>query len=276
MLAPPSCPSTADHPDVVAGAGEGALHGAGQGALAGLTPAWAACAAAGIFPATFPLCIVGIAVSAGTAPLGAIVGAVVGAARASSAEEVDAAEATMKEALSDFEMARSLETRIVQSGQALTQAQFFACTVEPGGRPLFPYRGIEPCAGEDGSRPDAILTIRRLVAAFPSSRGLSPDVPMVVTVDACVTKEPDGEQLYAGLWRDRGPDEDFFEMVDDDAAGFRGQLARAADAMADAIVRDAFVGPPRPVTSAQQAPSAEKQVPGTVLQIAAPGMEPEG
>jgi len=248
VLAPPSCLSTEALPDVVAGAGEGARYGAGKGAVAGLTPL-AVCQGSPI------ACIGAIFLSAAATPVGAIVGTVVGAAGAHSAEEVEAAKATMTKALSDFEIARSLETGIAQSGEALTPARFLACSAEPGS---------EPCAGKDAPRPDATVTVRTLVAAFPSSRGLSPDFPVVLNVDACVTKESDGEVLYAGRWRYQGPNEDYFEMVEDDAAELRRQLGRAVDAVSDAIVRDAFVGPPQPETNVQGFPP-RSQEPDTVL-----------
>ena len=248
VVAAPTCLDPGDFPGVVEGAGEGALRGAGRGAAVGLGPGLVLCEGA------TPLCLAGIAWAVVVTPIGTLVGAGVGAAAASTTEEVEAARATMREAIAELDPVGMLKERIVESGNFLTLARFMSCDAEPGG---------EPCPE---ANVDAVVEIRTLAIAFPAGGvDWSTDFPAVMAAGACVTKQPDGAELYAGQWRYRGPTIDFFDMAANDAARFHSELSKAVDAIGDAVVRDAFVGPPQRVTDLQIPPL--KQRPGSVLRL---------
>lgn len=267
VAASPNCIRKGQLPQVAEGAAEGAGYGAGQGAQAGLLPVAFGC---GVIPPpeSAPLCVVGIALSAVAVPVLTIVGTVGGAINASSAEEVDAAEVAMQKAVGEFEVVGTLEKSIAESGNAMTSTHFSVCGEE---------NEAQSCAGTDNARPDAVVVVRRLMLEFPAQRELSPDFPVLMTVDACVTRQPDAAELYAGRWRYMGPKRDFFEAADDDAKLLRSELSQAVDAVGEAMVRDAFVGPPQPISSPKSIEeSIRDQRPGTVLLIEAPlGVRPK-
>jgi hypothetical protein len=238
-------------PDVIEGAGEGALRGAGDGAMIGLAPL--SLAEAG------PIgLLIGAALCVVTVPLGVIVGTTVGAASAHSPEEVAAAEEAMRRALDDTDLVTALTSRIAETGNFRTLTAFVACDA------------VDPQASCPPLPPAAIglvVELQQLHVSFltpgkPGSARWSPDFTPFVVATAVVLTEPERRELFRGSWRYRGRLVDYFDMADAGAERFATELARAIEALGDAIVADAFVGPAKTLSSRPLPPM--QQLPGSV------------
>ena len=251
-------------PDVVEGAGEGALRGAGEGAMTGLTPLI-------VLGQAGPIgMLIGAALCVVTVPLGLLVGTTVGAASAHSPEEVAAAQSAMLAALEDVDLLSTLVTRIAETGNFRTLSRFVAC--DPA--------DLDADCTTARTGIGALVEIRSLQVAFiTDQQGFgerwSPDMTPFVIVTAAVLTGAERHKSFQGSWRYRGKLVDFFELADDGAQRFAGEVTRAIDAIGDAIVADAFIGPEkvlsnRPVTPTQQIPETVALFQSPFTEVQAP------
>jgi hypothetical protein len=238
-------------PDVVEGAGEGALRGAGEGAMAGLYPLVALGQAGPIGM------LIGAALCVVTVPLGLIIGTTAGAASAHSPEEVAAAQSDMLAALEEVDPLSTLLARIAETGNFRTLSRFVICDpAAPGADCTTATSGV-----------GALVEVKSLQVAFISNeQGFgerwSPDLTPFVIVTAAVLTGAGKQELFHGSWRYRGKLVDFFDLADNGARKFTLEVLRAIDAIGDAIVADAFIGPEKVLSNRPLPPT--QQIPETV------------
>src|SRR5439155_11560256 len=200
----------ADVETPIKGKGRGALVGAGLGALCCLTTV-------GI-PADS-----GVLLDAILIPPFAAGGAIYGAVAAQPEEKVNAAQASLKAATKDTDVAMLVRDRLLSRTAATTKLM-----IAPGGVP-------------PGPTFDHWLEIEIEGPSFTSDGKFNPDVTLFVGARARLRRINDNASLYEGRWLYRGFARPYFQLAGDDAALLRADLQAAAEGLADKILVDLFV-----------------------------------
>ena len=200
----------ADVETPIKGKGRGALVGAGLGALCCLTTV-------GI-PADS-----GVLLDAILIPPFAAGGAIYGAVAAQPEEKVNAAQASLKAATKDTDVAMLVRDRLLSRTDATTKLM-----IAPGGVP-------------PGPTFDHWLEIEIEGPSFTSDGKFNPDVTLFVGARARLRRINHNASLYEGRWLYRGFARPYFQLAGDDAALLRADLQAAAEGLADKILLDLFV-----------------------------------
>lgn len=201
----------ADVETPIKGRGRGALSGAGLGALCYLTT---------VGVPTDPM---GLALDAILIPSFAAGGAIYGAVAAQPGEKVNAAQASLKAATKDTDVAILVRDRLLSRTDATTKLMIATGGVAPG------------------ATFDHWLEIKIEGPSFISDGKFNPDVTLLVGARARLRRINDKASLYEGRWFYRGLERPYFQLAGNDAALLRADLRTAAERLADRILHDVFV-----------------------------------
>ena len=250
VVAMPAQPvHAADKP--VSGAGSGALVGAGEVAAGGL-----AAGAEGCHGDAYS-CAFGLALGAAVAIVGAPIGAVVGAINAHSAEEVRAADESLRAALGEVKAGEELRNRVAAAAKARTT---YDLTVPQA------TTATEPGQGLIASGFTSALEITIADLRLTSVGKIDPDATLAIVAEARLKHVADGSEIYRRRWAYVGVPKNYFQMASGHAAMLRTEIENGLDKLADRIVSDLFISnsPERQETSPR---------PGTVLTLEAPTLQ---
>lgn len=203
------------------GAGEGAAAGAGQGARGSISICGAVIYDTSGLSAL--LCAAGIAL----APVAAVVGAGVGAARARTPAEVEAAQASLVAALKTVRPDIELRDRVARYARQHVVVKAPADTGEP------------PAARRAGA--DTVLELRKIQLGVITLGEISPSLKVTLGVRGILVRVADGRVLYVRSWVYRGEGRNYFELAADSGARLNTELEQAYDKLAEKIVHDLFV-----------------------------------
>jgi hypothetical protein len=205
----------------VVGAGPGAMRGASVGALAPLAP--------GVFVLTnnlrdarvflFGLAMLGAGLV--LAPVGAGVGATVGAIAAPSGDDVEQTTAALERALTEANLSEVLAAWILE---------------EAGDRPV--VAGTDP----EIFAADTVLEIGQATVSLLSNDATDwrPRLRLRVMISGTLVRASDGETLGSWTWTHEGGEARLTEWGKDDARRFREELGRAERALTARIVTEVF------------------------------------
>jgi hypothetical protein len=202
----------------VRGAGQGAAIGAGQGALGMIVGGARTGDPAGL--------VLGVAL----APVAAIVGGVIGAARARPDKEVTAAQSAMTKALRELDFENRLRDKFVEITRRDTGV---AVEVLSESDHRASVRHLAP------ERQTVLQLDARL--GFKVAGRIDPDITPIVIVRGRVIRTSDDSMLYQRLWCAKGAKSSYFDLAKNDAAALRALVSRMGDSVAVQMVHDLFV-----------------------------------
>ncbi|MEJ2122811.1 MAG: hypothetical protein P8Z76_19340 [Alphaproteobacteria bacterium] len=202
----------------VRGAGQGAAMGAGQGALGMIVGGAGSGSPGGL--------IIGVAL----APVAAIVGGVIGAARAHPDKEVTAAQSAMTKALRELDFENRLRDKFVEITRRDTGVAVEALS-ESDHRASFRHLAQE--------RQTVLQLDARL--GFKVAGRIEPDVTPMMIVRGRVIRTSDDTMLYQRLWCAKGAKSSYFDLAKNDAAALRSMVSSMGDTVAVHMVHDLFI-----------------------------------
>lgn len=212
----------------------GAAVGAGAPAAAGVLIGSGALSAGGGSPGAPIVFLAFTAAGIALAPLGALVGGIVGSVRALPSEQLEHGKAALMDAVTAANLPTSLRDEVIRKGS------------ERSWHTLVPLSSPKP----EASDPD-IGTVLRLVIRHVGLEGridpatgtpvsvwadMDPQLQLKLDVDAMLLTVPDGGLLYARSFQALGPIKTFSSWTFDDARAFREALAAAAGEVVTQIV----------------------------------------
>lgn len=204
----------------IIGSGQGAKEGAKVGAV---TPALAGLAFTGtVLQGGGYLVLAGLMLTAAgvaVAPVGAGLGAAIGAMTAPSEAEVERCAAALVQAVDDADLSNSLAAWIVHAA---------------GSRPIGRAGDSAPPAADTLLQIDAPAVT--LTSADPAGSGR--DLQLRAWMSARLVRASDGEVLRTFSWSYGGPKATFFKWGSDDARMLRAELERAGRTLAASVVAD--------------------------------------
>jgi hypothetical protein len=217
----PDCVLQERLPKVVKGASEGAKAEIAQGDFAPREP-------------------VGLLLLPIVLPLAVGMAAGVGAIRAHSAEKVNETEQAIKYTLSEIDPINLLVRKIAMHGDNNLDAYFTTGS----------DFADENCLSDDfQDSVDYQIILRDIIMSLPVSgydpgtrRYFSPDVSIVIHASLEVKDNADQSVLYSGIWLYKGARFDYLK-IDENNDIFRKEIEFGIDAIANAVIRDAFLEP---------------------------------
>lgn len=203
---------------------EGIIRGSGEGAGA----ATAGMAGAALSPTSNAIGVL-------TLPLTLPIAAAIGASRAHSAKEVDAAKQTFATVAGDPALLPTLDRRIAARIREKSRARWGCVGVFKAGEAI-------PCS--DANAP-ARLTIRASYAPFLNGR-YDPEISIAAMIEATLTAPSNAS--FSMRWRYDSPPRRLFELTANDGAALRSEITTMLDRLAQAVARDMIIDPhPRDV-----------------------------
>jgi hypothetical protein len=174
-----------------------------------------------------------LALGIAVAPVAAIVGAGVGAASAYSEPEIAAAEESMTRALEAANTADAIRARVVTLAEQQVGRQLCDCgSVDD----------LDACRLQSPEPIAVVLSMTVSPPYFEIDGSITPDLTLLLSVDAEVVRASDRVVLHRRAWVYRGHQHGYFQLAADDAALFRAQLDSAARALAAKVVYDLMIG----------------------------------
>jgi hypothetical protein len=155
------------------------------------------------------------------APVGAGIGAAVGAIVTPPNDEVEQSAAALERALADAELSYSLAGWIIDAA---------------GRRPIVSM--ADPAAPAVDTRLEIDMPSVLLTSKDPND--WSPALRLRVSIRARLLRASDGETLRAFAWEHEGPKATLLRWGKDDARLFRAELDRAGRALAAQVVADLY------------------------------------
>lgn len=218
------------------GAGGGARSGAVQGAMGGAGLMMAGCEDS-------DSCLFAIVLGIAVMPITALAGGVIGAIRARSDEEVEAAARSFEAALRN-DARQALLAAVVRKGERLTGRRF----VIPEDDAAVPARNPGP---------GLMMVISKADLDFASEGEIDPDVTL--TLQARMFLRQPGA-VTSSYWRDwlyQSEPHGYFDLAASDGAKLKAEIDRAVNLVAERMVHDTFVS--------QDPEKLGKPVAGTVV-----------
>jgi hypothetical protein len=197
------------------GVGQGAKEGAKTGALVPLVPGIAVVATGN------PYGVLLLGAGAVLAPLGAGVGAAIGALTAPSKDKVERSAAALERALADANLSEALTFLIIEAG---------------GQQP------IVHAADPRGPAIDTLLVLDTPQVSLASNvpTDWRPDLRLRVSLRGKLLRASDREELGAWSWEHIGRKATLFEWSENDARLFRAELEHAGRALAAQVIHDVY------------------------------------
>ncbi len=238
----------------VKGAGSGALMGAGQGALGSVFAGGQACQSGEPF-----FCAFGLALGIVLAPPAALIGGVVGASRAHPAEEVQAADASLRTALAETKPHEHLRDWLVNVGRERTGFTLLNLSdVKPG----IGYRTL----ATEGV--DTVLELDLTDFRVESHGRIDPDLTIRIDTRARLVRTADNREVYRRGWRYESHERSYFDMAANSAKLLRTEIREGYEKLADQMIYDLFIG------TAPEKPGRARA--GTVWTVEAPKTVEQG
>lgn len=191
------------------------------------------------------------------APVAAIVGAGVGAAKGTDPSEVAAARANLDAALRDVQSARAIRNEMLDRAPDIPGRQLIDC-----GEAASPEACRLP--GDEGTVANLIV-LRTNPPYFEVEGEIEPDLRLLLRAEATVQRYGQAEPAYFRAWLFRGELTPYLDLARDGAAKFREQLGAGERAIAVKAVADLLQG-----GVPELHPTAE-QPEGTVWTVMPPG-----
>lgn len=215
-----SAPYASFQRPAVVGAGLGAKKGASLGAIAPLVPG-AVVVVVGKDPRLLALGLAMLGAGLALAPVGAGVGAVVGAIAAPSEDEVERTAAALERALTEADLSEALTAWILE---------------EAGERPI--VAGADP----ESFAADTVLEIGQISVYLISMDATDwrPGLRLRLSITGRLVRASDGEALGSWAWTHEGAEARFLEWGRDEARRFREELGRAGRFLTAKIIADVF------------------------------------
>jgi hypothetical protein len=224
-----AAPSMKPPGEPVKGAEQGMDAGIKQGAVYSLGGGASLCLAQEPYSCAFGL-VAGVLLT----PAAAVIGGTVGALRARTKEEVEAAakqhEQTFAElARSDF--SDRLAARLIERARDRWDVRFLRRSP------------TDDDAGRNGPAGEGVDTALVLDTEFTFAHfgEIDPDMTLEATAVARLTRTGDHITLYRREWKYRGATHGYFELAAAGGAPLRAEIEKAYTALADRIVFDLFI-----------------------------------
>lgn len=239
-VASPSSASNADLKTPTSGKGVAAAKGAGAGMLAGAYPGAAilggmrGCGGGREIGAVIcgSVALFGLGIAAAGGTIGALTGALYGAANAEApSREVGE---TLKSTAAELNLQEALRESVLQAGPRQTSRAFVPVTAVLAGDPKL---GHARNTAADTILEVALKTIR-LTREGP---GANPPVALVATARARLIRTADGRELYRHAVRHRSATRPYEEWAADDEQHLKEALTAASGEMAQEIIDVFFV-----------------------------------
>src|SRR5262249_36184502 len=182
------------------------------------------------------------------APVGAAVGAVVGAVQAPSPEQIRRAEATLIAAASAADLPVTIRDETIRLGS------------ERSWHTLVPMSGEGSEAADHEVGTVLEIVVSRVALEKPGSMwlaGFEPPLELWLDVDTRLTKASDGTVLHTRSFHEQGGVEKFSVWSAAEARAFRESLVRAAERVADRIAAEFFPAPDPPAATRDEQPVHE-------------------
>jgi len=209
----------------VEGAGRAALTGAGQGAAIGFLTGAVACAGGPL------LCGLGVVAGAAFAVVGAPIGAIVGAARAHSAQDVRIADASLRAALGQLRPSAMLRDKIVAAAREKTRYD-----LRPEEAPL--GKAQQDLNGHDLA---SVMELAVSQIELVSAGRIDPESSLMIIAEIRLKDRASGAELYQRKWAYLGKQQKYFDMAAQNGALLRRELQTGIDRLADRIVFDLLI-----------------------------------
>lgn len=209
---------------------EGVVSGAKQGAGYGFFGGASLCAARDPF-----LCLYGLMIGVTLAPPGALIGATLGAARARTKEEVEAAAKQIEQAFAELakrEFTGQLAEKLIRRAREKWDLTFLRRSREGDD-------GSYEELAEQGLDTALVLSVTRFT--FAHFGEIDPDMTLEASVAARLVRTSDDWELYRRDWRYRGSTHSYFDLAAAGGALLREEIDKGYTALADRVVSDLFV-----------------------------------
>jgi hypothetical protein len=190
-----------------------------------------------------------LAVGTVLAPISALVGAGVGAAKAHSEAEIAAAEVSIKNALEGWEPARMLRLRLVERGSNSTNRRIVDCGTTTS---------AADCLARSPDDTTVLLTVEMGQPGFAIQGSIEPQVGLFLTARVRLLRVSDGREVFCRSWLFRGVAEPYFELAANEADRLRSAFETANEALATTIIDVVMLA------GTVEVRSQEPQKPGTV------------
>lgn len=210
----------------VKGTGDATLTGAGQGAAVAFVPAAAACEAGDGYS-----CVTFIVLGAVVAPVTAVIGAGLGAARSHSAEEVESSQAAFADILAKARPNAALAKRFSELAGEKVGMRIVPLSCEVG---------EIRCRAERAGLPRYALRLEYLGFAFRSSGQIEPDLRVSATVAGSIFDPDSGKTAYERQWGHESGERPYFDLAKDGGAALEEMIAASHEAVARTVLRDLF------------------------------------
>lgn len=231
------------------GSGAGALKGAEQGAVNSIGFGLAGCSGA---PDPY-VCGAGLALGLAMAPIAALVGAGIGAGRAHSAEEVEAADAALGAALARIDYRGELQDAV----EAALGARAYSLPDPPAGdEESADYR---PLAQESI---DTVLELHASSFYVTDDGDIDPDVTLLMGARARLVGMADNGEVYKRVWVYRSAEHNYFDLAAEEARLLRTEISEGFAKLGERVVFDLFVN-----TEVETRTKGRSPEPGTVRTI---------
>lgn len=199
------------------------------------------------------------AVGVALAPLGGVVGGVVGAVKAQPPEQIERSKASLVEAVRAADLPATIRDEAIRLGS------------ERSWHTLVPLTGQGPELGDHdvgtvleivirhvGLERRTNVTTRKPVSVWLD---MDPDLELRLNVDATLIKASDGTALYTRSFQDLGAVRTFSVWAAGDGLIFRDDLRSSAERVATQIANALFPAPGPPATAQETKPNPEPQEP---------------
>jgi hypothetical protein len=209
-------------------------------------------------PFTAAVAVLFLAAGVVIAPVAAIVGAGVGAAKGTDPAKVMAARANLESALRDVTSAEAIRAAMIERAATLRGRALVDC-----GDTAIP----EACSASpgDGAVTNLIL-LRANPPYFEVDGEFDPDLRVLLRAEATIHRADKAEPIYFRAWLFRGRRTSYLDLARDGAAQFRQQLAAGEKAIATKAVSDLLLG------GAPELHDTPEQPEGAVWTVMPPGV----
>lgn len=178
-----------------------------------------------------------IALGIALAPVGALVGSVVGGATAEPAATVEEAEAVLKNALAELKVQETMRDRVLQLARDQTRHRFILLS-EQGPTALDEKVSYQSLAS---AGVDTALEVNVVSLGLEGPWSINPPVALFMTLRTRLVRVGDGIPIYEATFEYKGRARTFTEWAANNAQPFRDGLEDAYQSLAEKVVEELFL-----------------------------------
>jgi hypothetical protein len=171
------------------------------------------------------------------APVGGLVGSVVGGAMAEPAAKVEKEETTLRNVLTELKIQQTMRDYFLQIAREKTNL-LFVVLEEQG--PVTPDEEINYCS-LSGNGIDAVLEISVLNFGLTGPTGINPPIEFFMNLRLKLIRTIDGEMVYVTTMRYEGKKLKFADWSANNAQSFREEYKRSYLNLSERIVENLFL-----------------------------------